>query len=162
MFLPELSANRALLQAVRAAISAGLPVYAECGGLMYLCQRIVWGEQSASMVGALPFTVELTNRPQGHGYVMAQANPGNPFFGPGAVIRGHEFHNSRVVNWQGQPPPGYQLQRGHGLGGGSDGLVTNNVLAAYTHLHAAGAPGWAQGLVAKARNFAEQTHYASS
>jgi len=151
MFLDELEANRSLRVEIRSGIEAGLPVYAECGGLMYLARRIVWAGRSAEMVGALPCQVELTNHPQGHGYVLGEAVGDNPFLPVGATIRGHEFHHSRVINGPGDMPTAYILKRGHGLGDGRDGLVYRNILAAYTHLHAAGSPGWAEGLVSRAR-----------
>jgi cobyrinic acid a,c-diamide synthase len=161
IFMQELSANRRLRLDIRAAAKSGLPIYAECGGLMYLSRRIIWGERSAEMVGALPCDVEVTARPQGHGYVMGEALEGNPFLPAGTIVRGHEFHHSRIVNWQGDLPTAYRLRRGNGLGGGRDGLVCGNVLAAYTHLHAAGSPGWAQGLLARARAYANEVTHAS-
>jgi cobyrinic acid a,c-diamide synthase len=161
IFMQELSANRRLRLDIRAAAKGGLPIYAECGGLMYLSRRIIWGERSAEMVGALPCDVEVTARPQGHGYVMGEALEGNPFLPAGTIVRGHEFHHSRIVNWQGDLPTAYRLRRGNGLGGGRDGLVYGNVLAAYTHLHAAGSPGWAQGLLARARAYANEVTHAS-
>jgi cobyrinic acid a,c-diamide synthase len=160
IFMDELSANAGLRASVRAAAEAGLPIYAECGGLMYLARRIVWGERSAEMAGVLPCDVEMTGRPQGHGYVEAVVDAANPFFPVGAVLRGHEFHNSRLIphvpgayEVPGTPgmPTAYRLNRGNGIGGGRDGLVYRNVLASYTHLHAAGAPGWAAGLMQSAR-----------
>ncbi|MEW5956594.1 MAG: cobyrinate a,c-diamide synthase [Chloroflexota bacterium] len=153
MFLDELSANESLRQEIRAGIEAGLPVYAECGGLMYLTRRIVWGHRSAAMVGALPCQVELIDRPQGHGYVLGEAVGDNPFLPVGASLRGHEFHHSRLLDWRGELPTAYALARGQGLGAGRDGLVYRNVLATYTHLHAAGSPGWAAGLVGRARAY---------
>ena len=150
VFMEELSANWRLRLDIQAAARGGLPIYAECGGLMYLARRIMWGNRSAEMVGALPCDVELTDRPQGHGYVVAEAVGDNPFLPVGTVIRGHEFHHSRIVNWGGDLPTAYRLTRGNGLGDGRDGLVYRNVLASYTHLHAAGSPGWAEGLVARA------------
>lgn len=159
MFLKELEANRGLRGAIREAIEGGLPVYAECGGLMYLSQRIHWGEKSAQMVGALPFAVEVCDRPQGHGYVQAEVSAPNPFWPLGTNLRGHEFHNSRLTHLNGDPVCAYQLKRGSGLGNGRDGLVHHNILASYTHLHADGSPGWAEGLVARARQYAqEQDH----
>ncbi len=160
MFMQDLSANRGLRLDIRAAARGGLPIYAECGGLMYLARRVVWGNRSAEMVGALPCDVEMTERPQGHGYVIAEAVDGNPFLPAGAIVRGHEFHNSRVVDWQGDLSAAYRLLRGNGLGGGRDGLVYRNVLASYTHLHSAGSPGWAEGLVARARAHAEEVVHA--
>jgi cobyrinic acid a,c-diamide synthase len=158
MFLDELSANRQLRLDIHSAARSGLPIFAECGGLMYLARHIVWGERSAEMVGALPCDVEMTDRPQGHGYVIAEAVEGNPFMVAGTVIRGHEFHNSRITNWQGELATAYRLARGNGLGGGRDGLIHRNILASYTHLHAAGSSGWAEGLVAKACAHASETH----
>jgi cobyrinic acid a,c-diamide synthase len=156
MFMDELSANAGLRASVRAAAEAGLPIYAECGGLMYLARRIIWGERSAEMAGVLPYDVEMTGRPQGHGYVETVVDAPNPFFPLGTVLRGHEFHNSllRTAHSVGHgAPTAYHLNRGNGIGGGRDGLVYRNVLAAYTHLHIAGAPVWASALVERARRF---------
>jgi cobyrinic acid a,c-diamide synthase len=154
MFMDELSANVSLRASIRQAIENDLPVYAECGGLMYLSQRIVWGERSAEMVGALPVEIEMTGKPQGHGYVVAGVENENPFFGPGTVLRGHEFHNSRLVS-QDHLATAYQLSRGNGLGNGRDGLLYRNILASYTHLHIGGAPDWAKGLVRRAQLYRE-------
>jgi cobyrinic acid a,c-diamide synthase len=164
IFMAELSANASLRASVKAAAAAGLPIYAECGGLMYLARRITWGERSAEMAGVLPCDVEMTGRPQGHGYVEAVVDADNPFFPVGAVMRGHEFHNSRLIphvpgtcevpgTFDGVPTA-YRLTRGNGIGEGRDGLVYRNVLASYTHLHAAGAPAWASGLIARAHELA--------
>jgi cobyrinic acid a,c-diamide synthase len=179
IFMDQLSANTALRTGIRAAIEENLPVYAECGGLMYLSQRIVWGERSAEMVGALPVEIEMTGKPQGHGYVIAQVENENPFFPPGTVLRGHEFHNSRVVEvrrtffnggdsrrdqsrLRGLASEGrcdaltvYHLSRGKGLGNNRDGILYRNVLASYTHLHSGGAPDWARGLVHRAQLYRE-------
>ncbi len=156
MFMEQIAANAALRSAVRQAVEAGLPVYAECGGLMYLSQRIRWGDQTAEMAGVLPCEIEMTHKPQGHGYVVASVDHENPFFPPGSILRGHEFHNSRLYDLSNEQASGslntcYHLTRGNGLGDARDGIVYRNVLASYTHLHAGGAPGWASGLVRRAR-----------
>jgi len=157
MFMDELSANVSLRAAVREAVENYLPVYAECGGLMYLTRRIIWGERSAEMVGALPCEVEMTAKPQGHGYVIAKVDSENPFFGLGTVLRGHEFHNSRLVMTSINKreacefATAYQMSRGNGLGNGRDGILFRNVLASYTHLHCGGASEWANGLVGRAQ-----------
>lgn len=153
IFMQELAANRSLRLNIRAAVEGGMPVYAECGGLMYLARRIVWGKSSAEMVGALPFDIEMTGQPQGHGYVLAETIADNPFLEIGAVLRGHEFHNSRLVGLKSDHATAYRLSRGRGVGEGRDGLLWKNILAGYMHLHAAGSPGWAKGLVARARAF---------
>ncbi|RJP46708.1 MAG: cobyrinate a,c-diamide synthase [Anaerolineaceae bacterium] len=153
IFMDELSANAAMRTSVRQAIERGLPVYAECGGMMYLSRRIVWGEKSAEMVGVLPCEIEMTNKPQGHGYVTAKVDAENPFFPMGTVLRGHEFHNSRAA--ADSSKTAYRLLRGNGLGGGRDGFVLHNVLASYTHLHVGGCAVWAEGLVKRARLYRE-------
>ena len=153
VFMEELSANRSLREEIRRAVEAGLPVYAECGGLMYLSRKIHWQGRQAEMVGALPFEVEVTERPQGHGYVLARTRQETPFFPAGIELRGHEFHHSRVVSCSEDLPTAYELKRGSGLGNKRDGFVYRNVLASYTHLHTGGAPGWAAGLAARARAY---------
>lgn len=156
MFMDELSSNTPLRTAIRAAVENDLPVYAECGGLMYLSQRIVWGEKSAEMVGALPCEIEMAGKPQGHGYVIARVENENPFFDPGTVMHGHEFHNSRLIKTSSDSvKTTYRLTRGKGLGDGRDGVTYRNVLASYTHLHPGGAPEWAIGLVRKVKEFRE-------
>ncbi len=153
IFMDELSANAGMRESVRAAVERGLPVYAECGGMMYLSQRIVWGEKSAEMVGALPCEIEMTNKPQGHGYVTAEVDAENPFFPMGTVLRGHEFHNSRAA--ADSLKTAYRISRGNGLGGGRDGFVLHNVLASYTHLHVGGCAAWTESLVERARLYRE-------
>ncbi len=161
IFMDELSANVSLRESVRHAIENGLPIYAECGGMMYLSRRIVWGERSAEMVGVLPCEIEMTDRPQGHGYVAAQVDEQNPFFSKGATLRGHEFHNSRLVSVtvnENEKQPlrtAYKILRGKGLGNGRDGIMVHNVLASYTHLHAGGSVEWAKSLVKRARLYCE-------
>jgi len=152
---PELEANAVLRGAVRAKVEAGLPVYAECGGLMYLARSIAWRGRVFRMCGALPCDVEMVEYPQGHGYVEARVVAANPFYPVGRVVRGHEFHHSRVVGLD-REKVGIclRLGRGSGLGDGMDGLVYRNVLASYTHVHALGVKEWAPALVAAARRFA--------
>ena len=148
----ELAANPGLLSAVRAGVEDGLPVYAECGGLMYLGRGITWRGTTYRMCGALPFDVEMLEGPQGHGYVEALVTGANPFFRTGSLLRGHEFHHSRVVNLdRRRVKTCLQVTRGTGLGGGVDGLVYKNVLASYTHIHALGVRDWAPALVTAAR-----------
>ncbi|MGC8838571.1 MAG: cobyrinate a,c-diamide synthase, partial [Anaerolineae bacterium] len=123
-----------------------------CGGLMYLCRRLVWGERVGEMAGVLPATVVMEGRPAGHGYVAGEVVGENAFYPVGLTFRGHEFHHSRV-DLEGDLPRAFRLHRGQGLGGGADGLVWRNVLASYTHVHAVGTPQWAPGLVEAARRF---------
>jgi len=144
--LQKLEANYLLRQNIADAIEDGLPVYAECAGLMYLCESICWQGQRYEMVGAIPAEVELCSRPQGHGYVVAEVTGENPFFTNGISLRGHEFHHSRLRK-KGNLDFIYRISRGYGIDGTSDGVMYKNVLASYTHLHALGTPQWANGFV---------------
>ncbi len=104
----------------------------------------------AEMAGVLPCDVEVLERPQGHGYVLAEALAGNPFFPAGTRLRGHEHHHSQIAGLSSDVRCAYRLDRGRGIGAGRDGIVVGNVLAAYTHLHAGGSPEWAHALVRRA------------
>ncbi len=148
----DLAANRALRNDLRGRIEDGLPVYAECGGLMYLSRKITWRGVEYPMVGALPFDVVMIDRPQGHGYITLQVQNESPYFNTGEEIKGHEFHHSRVENLdREQIRYAFRVTRGSGLDGRYDGIIYKNVLACYTHLHALATPQWAQRLVAAGR-----------
>jgi cobyrinic acid a,c-diamide synthase len=148
-FLEELEKNKGLRQDISEAIEGGLPVYAECAGLMYLSRRISWQGKSHEMVGTLPSEVTLSNKPEGHGYVVAEVIGENPFFPVGLTLRGHEFHHSKL-SLTGDLPFAYEIKRGHGVDGKRDGIVYKNLFASYIHLHALGTPEWAQGFVRRA------------
>ena len=151
VYAARLAENAPFRDALRRRIAAGLPVWAECGGLMYLAGQLVSGGVPRPMVGALPIHVEQTDRPQGHGYVAARVDSPNPFLADGSVIRGHEFHYSRVTGGVDALSTVLAIDRGVGLGGGRDGVRVGNTVATFTHLHAAGVPQWAPALVRAAR-----------
>jgi cobyrinic acid a,c-diamide synthase len=149
-----LSANASLLASIRKEAGQGLPIYAECGGLMLLSRAIHWKGQRFPMAGVFPFEVEIRATPQGHGYVELLVDSLNPFYPLGTRIRGHEFHYSRIIPTADLPLTACEVRRGSGCYEGRDAAMTLNVWASYTHVHAMGTPGWASGLVAQARRFA--------
>jgi len=149
-YATELAANQSLRRDLARQIAEGLPVWAECGGLMYLSQGLVRNGSCHEMVGALPTMVEQMPRPQGHGYVQAVTELSNPFLASGTCVYGHEFHYSRLVLDHAVPPSVFSLSRGVGIGDGRDGIQVGNAVASYTHLHALATPEWADGLVAAA------------
>jgi cobyrinic acid a,c-diamide synthase len=151
VFAGRLSANRLFREELHKRIADGLPVWAECGGLMYLAKRLIVGGVTQPMVGALPIIVEQTSRPQGHGYVSARVDSANPFLPEGTVICGHEFHYSHVTQCSSPMTTTLAVERGIGIGRGRDGIQAGNTVAAYTHIHAAGLPGWAPGIVKAAQ-----------
>jgi cobyrinic acid a,c-diamide synthase len=150
----ELTRNRSFRDQLKSLAEGGLPIYGECGGLMYLGESLVLDEKSYDMCGVLPVTFGFSRRPQGHGYTILEVTGGNPFFRTGITLKGHEFHYSSVLEWRGRAEDlVYTMVRGTGLIDGKDGLCRKNVLATYTHLHASGTPQWAPALVAKARQY---------
>jgi cobyrinic acid a,c-diamide synthase len=148
-FLKELEGSRSLRHDIAEAVQEGLPVYAECAGVMYLCRSISWQNRSYEMVGIIPAEVQLSEKPEGHGYVVAEVMSENPIFPVGLTIRGHEFHHSSLVNLNGLQFA-YRILRGQGMTGKRDGIVYKNLFASYIHLHALGTPEWAKGFVSLA------------
>ncbi|MFC1929324.1 cobyrinate a,c-diamide synthase [Chloroflexota bacterium] len=148
-FLRELEANSQLRDHIAQSIEDYLPVYAECAGLMYLCQRIRWRDQRSEMVGVIPAEVEIGPKPQAHGYVLVEVTGENPLFPIGLKFWGHEFHHSALVG-SGDFKFAYRLLRGKGIDNTMDGIIYKNVLATYTHLHALGVPQWAEAFVSLA------------
>jgi len=146
----RLAANASFRRSLREAASAGLPVYAECGGLMYLGRELLVGGVSHPMAGILDLSIEQTASLRGHGYVSARVVEQNPYFERGVTLRGHASHYSRVVGGGDRAAAVLRLDRGTGLGGGRDGITVGNVWGSYLHVHALGSPEWAPAVVARA------------
>ncbi len=143
--MAELESNRPMREGIAEFIAAGGPVYAECGGLMYLCKAIRWNGERRTMVGALQAEVEMHPRPQGRGYVRLRETSAFPWPAErpaAAEIAAHEFHHSAVI----EPDPswvyGYRVLRGFGVDGTHDGVVQGNLLACYSHLRNVGGSRW--------------------
>ena len=149
LFMERLEANRQLRYDIAQAAKDGLPIYAECAGLMYLCHSIYWHDRQYEMVGVIPCEVEMCQQPQGHGYVEVEVVAENPLFPIGLKLRGHEFHYSKLSKLD-DLKFAYKMLRGRGAGKQLDAIIYNNVLAAYTHLHALGVPQWAEASVSLA------------
>jgi len=151
---PALAGNTPFKEALRNAVEDGLPVYAECGGLIYLGESMVLNGEIFPLVGVFPVVFGLDRKPQAHGYSVLETRAPNPFYEVGTEIKGHEFRYSRVLKYDGDPDGLiFAVKRGVGFIERRDGLVYKSVLALYTHVHALGTPEWAKGLVAGARNF---------
>jgi cobyrinic acid a,c-diamide synthase len=149
-----LADNKAFRRSLRDAAEHGLPIYAECGGFMFLGESLTVGGNHYPMVGFLPITFGMEKRPQGHGYTVMDVDKENPFFPVGTELRGHEFHYSRILSWKkGEGHLAFRVKRGIGMDGKRDGLCRKNVLATFTHVHALGTRKWAEGIVGRARRF---------
>lgn len=133
LYAAELEAAPARRQIKRAS-EDGMPIYGECGGLIYLCSKIAFEGRSHKMTGALPATTIMTKKLQALGYAEAEVVGSNPVVETGEVIRGHEFHYSRV-ECEGDARFAYRMRRGKGISEGRDGLVEHSTLGGYMHAH---------------------------
>jgi cobyrinic acid a,c-diamide synthase len=155
LFLPELEKNVALREAIYERCATETPVYAECGGLMYLtgsiCLKSGWQGQKADeryeMCGVFPGETIMPAR-RVVSYVEGESRGGSPL-GPGH-FRGHEFHYSDVVLSQ-DTTFTFSLTRGHGISGNRDGALVKNTIGSYTHLHPVSSRGMVRAFIETCR-----------
>ena len=153
--MEALEANTSLRAEIRAAVLGGLPVYAECGGLMYLSRSITWQGTRRAMVGALPADAVVHTRPQGKGLVRLRETGLSPWPGmPAEPLAGHEFHHAALENLPPEIRFAYDVLRGHGITGEADGIVVQRTLAAFTHLRGVGQHPWPRRFAALMRGCA--------
>lgn len=151
----SLSNNQSLMKDIKNKAEEGLPIYAECGGLMYLCKSLLTAEGEFPMAGIFPFRLKMFKKPQAHGYVIAKINDNNPFYEKGVQIKGHEFHYSKVIEYDSLPSMSFQMLRGEGIVENLDGAVYRNTLGTYVHIHALGTEEWVKGILKKAKEYKE-------
>ena len=132
LFLPQLESSPCT-SALKKAADSGMPIYAECGGLMYL-SREIQAEKTYRMAGILPAVAEMTGGIQALGYVRGEVAGDGSVFSRNQIITGHEFHYSRVLPDR-DACYAYRLSRGKGIDAGQDGMITSNVLGSYTHTY---------------------------
>jgi cobyrinic acid a,c-diamide synthase len=158
VFAEILAANRSAKVAVKAAIVAGMPTYAECGGLMYLCDRIIdFERRSYPMVGIFPTAAVMGNRLI-LGYRQLTALQNSVLFNAGDRVWGHEFHRSTLTELP--PSPIYNLQGYESnLVFAAEGWSRYQVQAAYTHLHFGARPNIAERFLDCCRRFDQ--HFAA-
>jgi cobyrinic acid a,c-diamide synthase len=151
----RLAENVKFKDSVRKAAESGLPIYAECGGLMFLGQSIISNGRRHPMVGIFPITFEMKKKPQAHGYTIIEVEKENPFYPIGTKLHGHEFHYSAVPLFRTSEHIyfAFKMKRGHGINNKRDGICYKNVFATYTHIHALGAEEWVRGLINKAKEY---------
>jgi cobyrinic acid a,c-diamide synthase len=158
--MAALAANKGLRAQVRRAAEAGLPIYAECGGLMYLTRSISWGSDTHEMVGFIPANTVMHATPQGRGLVVLEETGASPWpsageaaaSGSGLRIPAHEFHYAALEQLDPATRFAYRVVRGHGIDGRHDGIVKDNVLANFCHLRSTERSGcWARRFVAFVR-----------
>ena len=151
--MEKLEKNEKMRKAIRQFIEEGGPAYAECGGLMYLCQSLSWQDRCCKMVGLIPADVKMHQKPQGRGYVRLCETDMHPWpqsAAQGEVILAHEFHYSGLENLPQDIEFAYSVERGFGVDGKHDGIVYKNLLASYSHMRNVGTNHWAKRFVAHA------------
>jgi len=153
VFAAELAANGAMRRAVAGAVDAGMPVVAECGGLMYLASGITDATGATHpMVGVLPGRCVMRQRRSRLGYLTVRARGATPLLAPGEAARGHEFHWS---DYEG-PPAGEPAFTVVEDGARTEGFAAGNLVASYVHLHFGAGPGMARRFVAACRTWRGQ------
>lgn len=156
MFLTELEDNQGMRTAILAAVETGMPVYAECAGLMYLTKSIAdFGGRKYDMVGALEGKTVMTNKTLVM-YSLVSVQKPNILCSEGSQIRGHEFHNSIIVDIPNDTQFAYRMIKGEGIKDKQDGWIRNKVIAAFTHISFAQDQKLAPAFLEAARGFAKQ------
>lgn len=147
--MAALEANRPMREAIRDAIEADLPVYAECGGLMYLSRSVSWAGVRHEMVGIIPGDCEMHKKPVGRGYARITETAAMPWPGceAGTEHHVHEFHYSSLENLPQGLTFAYNMGRGIGIDRQHDGFVYRNLLANYVHLRNVDGNRWTERFV---------------
>jgi len=144
-----LSENSSMRADIKAAVESGMPVYAECGGLMYLAETLVWQGEKADMCSVLPVRAVMNTRPQGRGTILLKGSGDAPWspVPAGSEFAAHEFHYASLHGVPGDARFAWSVMRGHGIDGRHDGIVTNNLVAGFAHLRQTEATPWVDAFV---------------
>ncbi|MHC1631976.1 MAG: Ni-sirohydrochlorin a,c-diamide synthase [Methanotrichaceae archaeon] len=140
LYAEELSTNRSMISSIRQAHDKGIPIFAECGGLIYLSREVEYDEKSHTLVGLVPGRSRMGNK-RIVSYVKGRFTRDCPLGEKGTSFLGHEFHHSELLL---EEPVKYaiKLDRGTGIEEGLDGIVDGNMLASYMHFHGASYRGF--------------------
>ncbi len=152
LFAKELECNKRMRIAINEASETGMPIYAECGGLMYLTESLAYNGKAFKMVGIIPAHADVIYK-RVIGYTVGKTIS-NTIIGPkGTVFRGHEFHYSEVKALDEKLTYAFKLERGKGISNGYDGIKIRNTLASYSHLHPLSYPNLPTNFVKSCINF---------
>jgi cobyrinic acid a,c-diamide synthase len=155
-FAAALADNQRLKEDLRQLVEAGMPVFAECGGYMYLCQSITGRSgDTHTMAGIIPAAITMQSKLAALGYREARAVDDCLLLPQGGTIRGHEFHYSTAsASETAAYPYAYETQGMRGVK--LEGYSRGNVLAGYTHVHLASEPSAAHRWIRACRAYGEQ------
>ena len=142
LFSKELSNNQSMLKDIKDFHLDNRPIFAECGGLMYLMKSIHEDE----VVNVYPYKSILTERVQALKYTIAEVQKDNIISKKGEVFHGHEFHYSKVIVDTPKNEFAFKITRGKGSYNLQDGFMEKNTLASYVHTHVAAMPNFGGNL----------------
>lgn len=140
LYARELSENSAMLSSLESFHQGGHPIFAECGGLMYLGREIEWEGEKQELAGLVPGKARR-GKVRVVSYVHGHLKRDSPLGRAGEAIMGHEFHHSEMIMDEGADYA-IRLERGRGIKDGWDGLCRENLVASYTHIHSASFRGF--------------------
>ena len=151
LFSKQLSENKSMLKDIKDFHLAKRPIFAECGGLMYLMNSI----HDDKVVNIYPYKAVLTDRVQALKYTIAEVQQDNIISKKGEIFHGHEFHYSKVIVDDLKNKLAFKITRGKGSFENQDGFIENNTLASYVHTHVAAMPNFAGNLTISAKELGE-------
>ena len=129
----SLERNTTMRNLIKKHAEEGMPIYAECGGLMYLTKSISFGKKKYKMVGLFDAETQMTKK-MTLNYTEGRITSNCLISGP-AKFRAHEFHYSKISNLARDAKLVYDLKIGEGISGKKDALSEYNTLASYCHLY---------------------------
>ena len=148
----ELEKNISMKKSIKTSIENNLPVYAECGGLMYLSNKLKFNKITTKMCNVFDINIDMNIKPIGRGYTIVEVRPNHPWGIRGENIHAHEFHYSSVQKNNKKYKYALNVKRGYGINGKKDGLLYKNVLASFTHLRSTESFNWVKHFL----NFVER------
>jgi len=140
LFADELERNRSMRDSLASSAQEGLPIFAECGGLMYLTESLEYDGRTSKMVGVIPAKTNMIHK-RVIGYVAGTTIHDTIIGRKGTRFRGHEFHYSELTDLSGKLEFAFKLQKGAGISDGCDGIQVEKTLASYSHVHPLSYPG---------------------
>ena len=148
LYADKLMKNESMRNSILEAHKQGIVIYGECGGMMYLLEKLIDCEgRSFKMSGILSGASRMENKRQGLGYVIADAICDNVICKRGDTFRAHEFHWSKLQDVPDDTTFAYNARKSNGKKSGFDGICKHNVLASYTHVHFSSNPELARNIL---------------
>jgi len=153
----QLEANEGMRRSIKKAVEDEMPIYAECGGLMYLVDSIQDLEASSHrMIGVLKANAVMTGKLESLNYSIADVIRKNILTDAGSTLRGHEFHYSKIESVPTDSKFAYEMRIGEGISGHCDGWLEHNLLASYLHIHFGYAPQIARNFVGACERYGKE------